>query len=255
MTVRSSILGLTTLALVACVPARAQQPAPVPTPAAAPVAAGAIVPQIVANGQGEAKIVPDRARLEVSVQTRAATAAQAGSENARKQQAVLDALKKMGFGPDQLSTVNYNLYPEMQYDRNGQQPRVTGYSATNTVRIEIRDIGMVGKAIDASLEAGANMISSLSFYPSNTDAARRSALESAVARARDDADAVARAAGGSVGALLEITTTDFRPPVIYNRVQMADAGMAKMAQATPVEPGEQTVTAMVNVRWAFVPNR
>jgi uncharacterized protein YggE len=255
MTPRHSAAGILAFALVACAPARAQQPSPVPAPAAAQVATVGMVPQVVTSGQGEAKIVPDRARLEVSVQTRAATAAQAGSENARKQQAVLDALKKMGFGADQLSTVNYNLYPEMQYDPKTQQSRVSGYSATNTVRVEIRDVGMIGRAIDAALEAGANMISSLSFYASNTDAARRTALAEAVSRARDDAEAVARAAGGSLGALLEISTMDLRPPVIFNRVAMADAAVGKMAQATPVEPGEQTVSAVVNVRWAFVAGR
>ena len=253
MILRLSSFALALVTVLACAPVRAQQPAPAPVTTS--VVTGGTVPQVITNGQGEAKIVPDRARLEVSVQTRAATAAAAGSDNARKQQAVLDALRKMGFGSDQLSTVNYNLYPEMRYDQSGQNPKVTGYVATNTVRVEIRDIGMIGKAIDATLEAGANMISSLSFYPSNTDTARRTALAEAVARARDDADAVAKAAGGSVGALLEITTTDFRPPIVYNRV-LAEASMAgKMAGPTPVEPGEQTVTATVTVRWAFVPGR
>ena len=238
---------------VGCTTARAQQPVPAPSPAVQ--VQGGAVPQVVTNGQGEAKVVPDRARLEVSVQTRAATAAAAGSENARKQQAVLDALRKLGFGSDQLSTVNYNLYPEMQSDRNGQQPRVTGYVATNTVRVEVRDIGMIGKAIDAALEAGSNMISSLAFYSSNTDVARRAALAEAVARARDDADALAKAAGGSIGALLELTTTDFRPPVVFNRVLSAESMAGKVAGPTPVEPGEQTVSAMVTARWSFVPSR
>lgn len=236
---------------VACAPAMAQQPAPGPAPMS--MAHMAPAPAIVTNGQGETKITPDRARLEVSVQTRAATAADAGAQNAKKQQSVLDALRKMGFTSEQLSTVNYNLYPEMQYDRNGQSPRVVAYNATNTVRVEIRDVGMIGKAIDASLEAGANMISSLSFYSSNSDAARRSALASAVARARSDAEAIATAAGGSVGALMEISTNDFAPPVIYNRAQMAGDMSAKMATTTPIEPGEQTVTAIVMARWAFVP--
>jgi uncharacterized protein len=236
---------------VACAPAMAQQPAPGPAPMS--MAHMSPTPTIVTNGQGETKITPDRARLEVSVQTRAATAAEAGAQNAKKQQSVLDALKKMGFTSEQLSTVNYNLYPEMQYDRNGQSPRVVAYNATNTVRVDIRDVGMIGKAIDASLEAGANMISSLSFYSSNNDAARRAALASAVARARSDAEAIATAAGGSLGALMEITTNDFAPPVIYNRAQMAGDMSAKMATTTPIEPGEQTVTAIVNARWAFVP--
>ncbi|NUR19770.1 MAG: hypothetical protein HOQ12_09595, partial [Gemmatimonadaceae bacterium] len=51
---------------VGCTTARAQQPAPAPV-VAAPSAA---VAQVITNGQGEAKIVPDRARREVSVQTR-----------------------------------------------------------------------------------------------------------------------------------------------------------------------------------------
>jgi uncharacterized protein YggE len=189
----------------------------------------------------------------VSVQTRAATAADAGAQNARKQQSVLDALRKIGFTSEQLSTVNYNLYPEMQYDKNGQSPRVVAYNATNTVRVEIRDVGTIGKAIDASLEAGANMISSLSFFSSNSDAARRSALASAVARARSDADAMAAAAGGSIGALIELSSNDFAPPVIFNRAAMMSDMAAKVGNATPIEPGEQTVTAVVNARWAFVP--
>lgn len=246
-----SLSSLVVAGAVACAPAMAQQPAPGPSPMT--MAHPAPPPTLMASGQGETKVTPDRARLEVSVQTRAATAADAGAQNAKKQQSVLDALRKVGFTSEQLSTVNYNLFPEMQYDKNGQSPRVVAYNATNTVRIDIRDVGMIGKAIDASLEAGANMISSLSFYSSNTDAARRSALASAVARARSDAEAMASAAGGSVGALMELGTSDFAPPIIYNRANMAGDMAGKMAVATPIEPGEQTVTAIVVARWAFVP--
>ncbi len=246
-----SLASVVVAGAAACAPAMAQQPAPGPAPMM--MSHGAVAPTIVTSGQGETKITPDRARLEVSVQTRAATAADAGSQNARKQQSVLDALRKIGFTSEQLSTVNYNLYPEMQYDRNGQSPRVIGYNATNTVRVDVRDVGMIGKAIDASLEAGANMISSLSFYSSNSDSARRSALASAVARARSDADAIAAAAGGTVGALVEISTSDFAPPIIYNRAAMMSEQSAKVGNTTPIEPGEQTVTAMVNARWSFTP--
>jgi len=246
-----SLSSLVVAGAVACAPAMAQQPAP----GGAPVMMShpAPVPMIVTSGQGETKITPDRARLEVSVQTRAATAADAGAQNATKQQSVLDALRKIGFTSEQLSTVNYNLYPEMQYDKNGQSPRVVAYNATNTVRIDIRDVGMIGKAIDASLEAGANMISSLAFCSANSDSARRSALATAVARARSDAEAIAAAAGGTIGTLMEISTSDFAPPVIYNRANMMSDAAGKMAMATPIEPGEQTVTAVVNARWTFLP--
>jgi uncharacterized protein YggE len=212
-------------------------------------------PQIVTSGQGESKIAPDRARIEISVQTRALTAAAAGTTNARKQQAVLDALKKLGFAGDQLSTVNYSLYPEMQYDKEGQTARVVGYTAMNTVRVEVRDLTLVGKVIDASLGAGANVISSLTFYASNTDDARRAALAAAVVRARSDADAIAKAAGGSVGNVIEVSTGEVRLPVPMNKVMMQANMAGRAADATPIDPAEQTISAYVTVRWTFLSAR
>lgn len=252
MRVQHLATALAVTAVAACVPAAAQQPSPGVAPVTSVVSAPA--PQIVTSGQGETRITPDRATLEISVQTRAATAAEAGSQNARKQTAVLDALKKLGFANDQLSTSGYNLYPEMAYDRNGGRPRVTGYTATNSVRVDVRDIGMIGRAIDASLEAGANMVSSLSFYSSTIETARREALTRAVADARSDAEAIARAAGGTLGGLIEIASmqTGYPQPVpMLQRAMEKDAA----AVATPIEPGQQTISAMVTARWAFVANR
>jgi len=121
------------------------------------------------------------------------------------------------------------------------------------VRVEVRDIGMIGRAIDASLDAGANMISSLSFYSSTLENARREALARAVSDARKDAEAIARAAGGVLGPLVEITSmpNPGPPPMPMLRQAMErDAAAA----STPIEPGQQTISAMVTARWVFVPN-
>src|SRR4051812_19878212 len=89
------------------------------------------VSQITVVGRGEVKVSPDRATIQISVQTRAATAAAAGVANATRQKAVFDALRKLGLGDDQLSTANYNVYPEQRYEAN-RNPVITGYVATNT---------------------------------------------------------------------------------------------------------------------------
>src|SRR5205085_6702309 len=47
-------------------------------------AALATVPQIAVTGRGEVKVSPDRATLQVSVQTRGTTAAAAAAENASR---------------------------------------------------------------------------------------------------------------------------------------------------------------------------
>ena len=90
---------------------------------------------------------------------------------------------------------------------NPTPPKVTGYTVTNTVRADVRRIDDVGKLIDAALAKGANEISSLQFYSSKADSARRAALAAAVADARADAEVLARAAGGTLGALVELSTT------------------------------------------------
>lgn len=208
-------------------------------------------PQVVVTGQGEAKVVPDRAAITIGVQARAATAAVAASENARKQRAIIDTLKALGIPAEQIGTQNYGVSPEMAYDQSTQRSRVTGYVVSNNVRVELKTLDLVSKAIDASLAKGANQISSLEFKASNPDELRRSALTQAVSKARADAEALARAAGGSLGPLVELTSMDVGGPPIIMRSFAADA--AYKGAATPIEPGTETLRVSVTVRWQFVP--
>ena len=230
--------------LISAAPVAAQQSSP---PSAQ------LGPDIITSATGEARVTPDRAQILIGVQTRAATAAQAGADNARKTRAVIDAVKARGIPAAQIATSEYNLYPE--YDpqpREGPQlPRVIGYVANNTVRIEVRQLDQVGPVIDAALAAGANMVNTIQFFASNVDVARRAALAEAVVRARADAEALAKAAGGSLGALLELNTQS--PPV---RPYPAERAMMRSSAAdtqTPIEPGQQTLAVWVSGRWAFVP--
>ena len=213
-------------------------------------------PDIVTSATGEARVTPDRAHIMVGVQTRAATAAQAGGDNARKTRAVIDAVKARGIPAEQIATSEYNLYPEYDHrepPREGPTtPRVIGYVANNTVRVEVRRLDQVGGIIDAALAAGANMVNTIQFFASNVDVARHAALAEAVTRARSDADALAKAAGGSLGQLLELNTQS--PPVrpMFN-TRLAEARMGAADVQTPIEPGQQTLTVWVSGRWAFVP--
>jgi uncharacterized protein YggE len=213
------------------------------------------VPTLVTSGQGEAKVTPDRATILVNVQTRGPTAVAAASENAQKTRAVLDALTKLDLPKDQLSTEGYTVYPEMRYDRDGGSPRVTGYVVTNTVRAETRRPEQAGAIIDAALAAGANVIGGLSFHASSIDEARRQAITAAVANARADAEAMARAAGGSLGPLLELSTQGptIPPRPMYDLAVARSRAMA--AEPTPVNPGQQTVSVYVSARWQFNPGR
>ena len=96
------------------------------------------------------------------------------------------------------------------------------------------------------------MINALSFYASSIEEARRQAIGSAVANARADAEAMAQAAGGRLGSLIELST---QGPTVPPRPMFDLASRAKvaMAEPTPINPGQQTVTVFVTARWAFIP--
>jgi len=206
-------------------------------------------PQIAVSARGEFHVSPDRATIQVSVQTRAPTAATAASENATKQAAVIQALRNLGLGSDQISTINYSVYPEQRYEPN-REPVVIGYNVTNTISIDVKKIDQVGPVIDASLKNGANMITSLQFYASNTEEARRTAIASAVQKARLDADAAARAAGGTIGGLLEVNVGAYYAPP-PRPIAMLRATVAADQAPTPINPGEQTVSVDITTRWRF----
>ena len=204
------------------------------------------------TGHGEVKVSPDRATIQIAVQTRAATATEAAAQNATRQQAVLSALRALGLTNDQLSTVNYQVYPEQRYEQ-GKDPMIVGYNVTNTIVADVRKLDQVGKVIDAALSHGANLISSLQFYASNTQPARRTAIGSAIENARADAEAAARAAGGSLGPLLEINVANLIPPQPRQFALARDA-VAQVA-STPINPGEETLNVDVITRWRFLPGR
>lgn len=209
------------------------------------------IPQIVVGARGEARIAPDRATIQISVQTRAATAAAAANENAAKQKAVFDAIRALGLELNQLSTINYNIYPEQRYEPN-KEPVVVGYNVTNTLLVDVKKLSQVGPVIDAAISKGANMITSLQFYASNTEETRRTAIRTAIQKARLDAEAAAVAAGGSLGGLLEVSIGAYYAPpprpMVMARAQVAEAADV----ATPINPGEQTLSVDVNTRWRFI---
>jgi hypothetical protein len=227
-------------------PLAAQQPA-------APIASPPhLISEISTSATGEVRYVPDRATISIGVQTRAVTAAKASADNAAKQRAVIDAIRGQGIAADQISTENYGLNAEQSYNPQAgdKAPKVTGYVATNTVRVEVKKIDQVGALIDAAIAKGANEISSLDFHSSAPDSLRRVALADGYRKALADATVLAQAAGGRLGELIELTTggseSPPRPyPMAYAKVQ---------AQAsTPIQAGETGLNAVVMARWRFVP--
>ena len=208
-------------------------------------------PQIVAIGTGEATVIPDRATVILAVETRGQTASAAASANARLQQSVIAAVVGKGVPGEQIRTSGYNVYPNERHSPEGQRT-LLGYIARNSIVVSLERIDQVGPVIDAALGAGANVVSNLQLHSSKYEEARRSALQEAVRKAKADAEALAAAAGGTLGTVLEVQSSDGGGP----RPMYEMAAMSRgVAQDTPILAGEQKVTVTVTTRWALVVDR
>jgi uncharacterized protein YggE len=189
---------------------------------------------------------PDRAHVDVGVVTQAPQSQTAASQNAQRLDAVLAALHKaLGPGVD-VRTISYSLNPDYQYHPNGGQPSISGYTATNVVRITLDDLGKIGNVIDTATQAGANRVPSIEFALRDEQATRVQALKEAAGKARAEADALAGALGLKV---IRILTVEEGGPVAVplRTLSMAEARAGPMAVTTPVQPGTIDVTANVTL--------
>ena len=160
------------------------------------------------------------------------------SANADAMRAVVNALRQAG--GREIATQWVSLYPFT--DENGA---VTGYSASNSVSA-VSDVGDAPGLIDAATDAGANTVSGPGLSSSNAEALYRQALAKAVAAARMNAEALAKASGRTLGEITAIVEGGTQSPLPMYRAEAMTAD-----SSTPVVPGKQETTATISVTFSL----
>ena len=199
---------------------------------------------LAVSAQAEAKRVPDVATISAGVVTQSVEANAAMRANATQMDKVMDAIKAAGIAERDIQTSGINLNPQYKYVDN-QNPTITGYQANNTVSLKVRDIGKLGKVLDALVASGANQVNGPSFEIDQPepayDEARRGALKKAQARAA----MYAQTLGLRVRRIVSISEGGgFRPPGPMPMMAMA---RGKAEADTAVSPGESTLSVNLDV--------
>jgi uncharacterized protein len=193
---------------------------------------------ITVSGVGSVDAVPNEAQMSFGVETRRDTAKAAVSANGDAMRRVINALRQAG--GREIATQWVSVYPFT--DENST---LTGYSASNSVSA-LSDVDDAPGLIDAATEAGANNVSGPGLSSSNAEALYRQALAKAVAAARLNAEALAKATGRSLGEITSIVEggADMPMPLYRESAQAADS-------ATPIVPGEQKTSATISVTFSL----
>jgi uncharacterized protein YggE len=200
------------------------------------------VSSIRVTGDSLVSAKPDRVQIDIGVLTQAAQSQAAAAQNATRLEAALTALRNaVGPGAD-IKTVSYSLNPDYQYHPNGGEPTITGYTATNVVRITLGDLAKIGSVIDTATQAGANRVEGIQFTLSDEQSVRSQALREAALKARADAEVLAAALGLKVVRILQVEENGATGPV---RPVMFEARAMAAKAPTPIQPGSIDVGATV----------
>jgi uncharacterized protein len=218
--------------------------------AALPVGAqdNAPVNSISVSGTGDASGAPDVAYINLGTDTVNADVAQAVEQANTDMAAIIAAITATGVAPEDVKTVNFNVYPEDRYDQNGQPTGERVYHVQNSLNVTVRDITKVGDVINAGLQAGADSINGLNFGIADTSALEQEARQSAVEDARQRAQELADIFGVTLGdpIIISEVTGQMFPPIPYAAdVAMGGAGGAQ------ITPGQLQVSVQINVTFAI----
>jgi uncharacterized protein YggE len=201
-------------------------------------------------GEATVTAAPDTAAIDIAVTTRGEDARAAASENARETAGVMAALKTLLGGSGTVATANYSVQPEYRYPREGGEPKVAGYVATNVIRANTTMLDSVGRIVDVAVKSGADRIQRVEFTLADEHSVYSDALSRAAGRARKEADVLAAALGLKVSRVLTATeepNVDVPPPVPFRTAALA----AEASPATPVEPQPIEVRARVRLTVEF----
>jgi uncharacterized protein YggE len=169
---------------------------------------------------------------------------------------LLDAVRTQGVAPKDVQTQELSVRPqfadENRANDEGRPPRITGYVATNTLTLTLRDLGKAPDIVDALFEAGANNVQGPNFSLSHPEPAQAEARRAAVAAAREQADEYAAALGMRVSRVLRVSERGgFEQEARNGLIMVTGSRIPK----TPLEPGEITTRITVWIDYAMVPAR
>lgn len=208
-------------------------------------------PQIAVSGEGEQAVKPDMALVTLTVLREADTARGALDANNEAMARVIAAMKEEGVAPKDLQTSGLSINPRYVYPDDGdgrKRPRIVAYRVTNTLSMRVGDLDRLGAIIDRSVSLGVNQGGNITFTNEDASAALAAARKQAVENAVAKAHTLAEAAGVRVGRILEIREGSATPPPAPLGVKAMR--MEAAADAVPVEAGENTYHVQVEMRFA-----
>lgn len=153
------------------------------------------------TGTAVVNVAPDRALIQLGVQSNGKTAREVQVKNSVTVNQVIKALNKLDIESKDITTDWYTIEP-LYEDYDSLQ--IKGYRIHNIIEITMRDVDKTNDAIVTAFQAGANEVENVEFYTSELRKYRDQAREMAMNAAMEKAKALATTAGTDTSCVLDI---------------------------------------------------
>jgi uncharacterized protein len=235
-----------------------------PEPAQEPTSTCDSSRSIHVSGTAVVNVLPDRALIQLGVQSNGRTPKEVQARNAATISKVIKAVKALGVEAKDISTDRYIIEPiYVPYD----SLNIDGYRIYNIVSITMRDVDKTSDAIAVAFQSGANQVVNVEFYTSELRKYRDQAREMAMKAASEKASALSQAAGADTGCVLNISENSWsyfngrnwwyggnnQNLWTQNAVQNAtpSGGETPSGEDSPVSAGHISIRAEVSVTFAL----
>jgi uncharacterized protein len=202
------------------------------------------------GGVATRSVAPDRIVLQFTVETTAKTPQAALDQNANITDGVFAALQSIGVTKNETTTTNFGIGPKTSVSQATGAETLVGYIVTHSTQIKSENVGDASMWVTVIIQSGANRIDSISFVLSDDLLlqTRNGLVEEAVQDARTRADIAASTAGMQVTGVESIVVNDIQYNSPGYSFGFAGAGgMGPPSFSPKIHPGEQQVSASVNV--------
>ena len=205
--------------------------------ATAPAHADEALPRSVSvSGMGEVRAQPDVAFVTLGVEARKPKLADARAAVGATVDKVLALTRELKIDPKYVDSTRLQVQPEYRWNEKDSQRVLLGYVVSRQIEVELRDLEQLGALLERAVTAGANQVGDARLDSVHRKDLERDALGRAVADARLNAEALAKAAGAKLGAVRTLTASAEPPVMPMYR------GAAMMAKAAD-QSVEQTYAA------------
>ncbi|WP_404456450.1 SIMPL domain-containing protein [Oceanobacillus kapialis] len=196
-------------------------------------------------GNGSVSVAPNMATVEIGVMTENTSLTNAQQTNAAVMNQVIETLLSLGVARENIQTASYTVNP--RYDFVDGEQIFRGYQVTNLINVTITDIDQIGRILDAAVEDGANLVNSIQFSVQNSEQYKQQALQEALANAQAKANALATSMQVNLNPIpLRIKEITETPPIPFSKM-----ALSAEAVATPIEPGELVIDAILEVKFQY----